>query len=122
MTLVIVLLLLSVVMNTVAQVSLKRGLVALASPITPKSEILSLISRALTNRGILVWLAMFLPATILWIKVLSLTDLSFAYPFQSLSLVLISLSSVFVLGEWMTKKQWGGLALILLGIILISRS
>ncbi|NOT57882.1 MAG: EamA family transporter [Deltaproteobacteria bacterium] len=122
MTLVVFLLLLSVVMNTVAQVSLKRGLVALAHPTTSKSDILSVIARALTNRDIMVWLAMFLPATVLWIKVLSLTDLSFAYPFQSLSLVLISLSSVVVLGERMTKKQWGGLAFILLGIILISRS
>jgi undecaprenyl phosphate-alpha-L-ara4N flippase subunit ArnE len=62
------------------------------------------------------------PAMILWLKAISMTDLSFAYPFLSLSLVLIAMGSIVFLKEAMTARQWTGVALILLGIVLISRT
>jgi uncharacterized membrane protein len=81
-----------------------------------------LLVRVFTNSFLVIWLVLLLPSMLLWLKALSMTDLSFAYPFQSLNLVLISLGSVVFLKERVTTCQWTGIGLILLGLLLISCS
>ena len=119
MSLVVALLLLSVLTNTISQLSLKRGImtvegVNLLQPAT--------LVPVLRNAFILVWFALLIPSMLLWLKAISMVDLSFAYPFLSLNMVFISLGSVLFLKERVTTKQWSGIILILLGIILISQS
>jgi drug/metabolite transporter (DMT)-like permease len=119
---VVVMLLLSVLMNTVAQLCLKRGVMALRGrsrqtrlhPIT--------LVRFLMNPFMLLWIVLLVPSLFLWLKAISLTELSFAYPFLSLSLVFIILGSIAFLKEQVTTKQWTGIILITFGIILISGS
>jgi drug/metabolite transporter (DMT)-like permease len=113
-------LLLSVLMNAVAQLSLKHGMTALREVNAGALARPTSLAPILMNSFILIWMALLVPSMLLWLKALSMTDLSFAYPFQSLSLVLISLGSVMFLNERVTVRQWAGIALILLGIILIS--
>jgi drug/metabolite transporter (DMT)-like permease len=118
----IVILLLSVLMNAVAQVSLKRGMTTLQAGNIRTSPGPASLVYMLTNPFVVIWLALLMPSMLLWLKALSMTDLSFAYPFQSLSLVCISLGSVVFLKERVTARQWTGIVLILLGIVLISGS
>jgi drug/metabolite transporter (DMT)-like permease len=113
---------LSVVMNTVSQLSLKRALIGLkpadrGNPASP-----TFLTRILKNPFLWIWIGLLLPSILLWLKAISSTELSFAYPFLSLNLVLISLGSVAFLKERMSASQWTGTALILFGLILISRS
>jgi drug/metabolite transporter (DMT)-like permease len=61
-------------------------------------------------------------STVLWLKVLSMAELSFAYPFQSLTLVLISVGSIVFLKERIGARQWGGILLIVSGIFLVSQT
>jgi undecaprenyl phosphate-alpha-L-ara4N flippase subunit ArnE len=109
-------------MNTVAQLSLKRGLTALAARQPQRQSLAASVSGILSKACFLLWMAMLVPSMLLWLKALSMTDLSFAYPFQSLSLVFIALGSIVLLKERVTAKQWVGIVLILIGIVLISRS
>jgi multidrug transporter EmrE-like cation transporter len=58
----------------------------------------------------------------LWLVVLSRLDLSYAYPFLALNLVLITLVSWIVLGEMIPTLRWLGLGLICLGVVVVARS
>lgn len=119
---IVLMLLTSVLLNTIAQLSLKRGVMTLRVGQPQPSGLVFLVSRACSNPFILLWAGLLVPSLLLWIKAISMTDLSFAYPFLSLSLVLISLGSILFLKERVSFRQWTGIALILLGILSISYS
>jgi uncharacterized membrane protein len=112
-------LLLSVCMNTVAQLSLKHGMKTLDAGRLHNSTPHTGLYCVVTNVFIMAWAALLIPSMILWLQALSMADLSFAYPFQSLTLVFIALGSVLFLKEHLTRKQWAGITLILLGIFLV---
>ena len=122
MSLVVALLLLSVLTNTVSQLSLKRGITQLRGVNRENLFRPATLVRVFTNRFVLIWIALLIPSMLLWLKAISLADLSFAYPFLSLNMVFISLGSVILLKEHVSVKQWAGIGLILAGIIFISQS
>jgi uncharacterized membrane protein len=54
-----------------------------------------------------------------WLKLLQGLDLSYLYPFEGLSLVLLIFASRAFLGERMRGSTWIGVALITSGMILV---
>ena len=58
----------------------------------------------------------------IWLVVLSRVSLSFAYPFVSLTYVIILVFDRLVLHESVSGVRWVGVALIMAGILLISRT
>jgi drug/metabolite transporter (DMT)-like permease len=122
MSLVIALLLLSILMNTVSQLCLKRGIMTLGGVNLQNLARPASLMRILRNPFIVIWVALLAPSTFLWLKAISMTELSFAYPFLSLNMVLISVGSILLLKERVTARQCTGIILVLLGIVLISRS
>jgi drug/metabolite transporter (DMT)-like permease len=54
--------------------------------------------------------------------VLSRTSLSFAYPFASLTYVVIVVVDRLVLGEEVPGLRWAGVALIIAGILAVART
>jgi multidrug transporter EmrE-like cation transporter len=77
--------------------------------------------RALTNPGILLGLASAAIAAIAWIGAVSLTDISFAYPFMGLAIVLVLVLAPLVFGETVSLWRWLGVALVCLGITIAAR-
>jgi drug/metabolite transporter (DMT)-like permease len=61
-------------------------------------------------------------SAVLWIAVVSNVDLSLAYPMVSLAYVLVFLASWLFLGEQITALRIAGLAIIVVGVLVISRS
>jgi drug/metabolite transporter (DMT)-like permease len=61
-------------------------------------------------------------ATLIWLLVLFYMEVSKAFPFLSLSFVVILLISRFFLNETVSKQRWLGVAFITLGIALVSLS
>ncbi len=57
-----------------------------------------------------------------WLLVLSRMELSLAYPMMSLGYVLVTLFSKYLFRETVPFHRWTGIATIIFGIILISRS
>ena len=60
--------------------------------------------------------------TILWLKILTTVDLSFAYPFAA-----VSYTGGVLAGQWMLKERvnavrWAGVGLILIGLLFIATS
>jgi len=117
--------LLSVVLAAVAQLTLKYGM----NQVTHNgAQPLQLGNPAQTATRIasvpMVWLGLviFGLSAVVWLIVLSRASLSFAYPFASLTYVIIVLFDRFVLGQDIPSIRYVGVALIVAGIVLISRT
>ncbi len=54
-----------------------------------------------------------------WLKLLQGLDISYLYPFEGLSLVLLVFASNIILGEPMRGSTWIGVTLITSGMILV---
>jgi drug/metabolite transporter (DMT)-like permease len=121
-TMLIGLILVSVTLAALAQLTLKHGVsLAFPPPATFKLDGASVKSMIGTP---VVWLGVFLfaCASVAWVAVLSRTSLSFAYPFVSLTYVFILVADRFFLHEAVPGLRWAGVAFIVTGIILISRT
>ena len=117
--------LLSVGLAAVAQLTLKYGMnqvthqgaqpLVLGNPAQTATRIASVP---------MVWvgLVIFALSAVVWLIVLSKASLSFAYPFASLTYVIIVLFDRFVLGQDIPSIRYLGVGFIVAGIVLISRT
>lgn len=117
------LILVSVALAALAQLTLKHGVNQAA---TVHSGALQLTSASVKDvvSTPAVWggLLLFGLSAVVWLAVLSRTSLSFAYPFASLTYVLILLADRFVLQETIPPLRWAGVACIMLGIVLVAQT
>jgi len=61
-------------------------------------------------------------ASLFWMAAMTKFNISYAYPFMSLSFVLVFLLSIFLFQEPVTTQKIVGLSLIVLGILVTSQS
>ena len=114
----------SVFLAALAQLTLKAGMNHVNDALAPETFSMSGPGvRALVAQP-LVWggLVLFGVSAMVWLVVLSRASLSFAYPFVSITYILILLFDHFVLDEQVGALRWGGVALIASGIFLVSRT
>lgn len=117
------LILLSITLSAVAQVLFKFGMSsdgvkqALASG-SPLQAALAVFLSA----GVLGGLSLYGIGTVLWLGVLSRTEVSLAYPFVGLGFVFTALIGWLLFGDAVGPMRIAGIALIVLGIVVISRS
>jgi drug/metabolite transporter (DMT)-like permease len=120
--LLIALILLSVTLAAVAQLTLKHGV----DQVTDSSGTVRFGAESL--RDILttpaIWAGLFLfgLSALVWLAVLSRTTLSFAYPFASLTYVLILLADRFILEQEVPALRYAGVAFIVVGIVLVAQT
>lgn len=118
----IVLILVSVTLAAVAQLTLKHGM----NQVTARTGVLELTGESARSVVITpaVWigLVLFGLSAVVWLGVLSRTSLSFAYPFAAITYVLILLFDKLVLDEAVPPLRWAGVAFIAIGIFLVSRT
>jgi undecaprenyl phosphate-alpha-L-ara4N flippase subunit ArnE len=71
-----------------------------------------------------LWLALFLygAATLLWVRVLTTTPLSRAYPFMALAFVLVPAASYVFFQETINTRHAVGTALIVAGVLVVARA
>lgn len=70
--------------------------------------------------AMLVALAIYAAATLLWVWVLRTASLSVVYPLYALAFVLVPLLGWMLFGEPMTARHWAGAALIVGGVWLMA--
>ena len=123
-TMLIAMILLSVALAAVAQLALKTGMNEVTDKLSPESFSLNGPSFKALVAQPFVWGGLFLfgISAMVWLVVLSRASLSFAYPFASLTYVLILIFDQFVLKDEVPPLRWGGVAFIGIGIFLISRT
>ena len=84
--------------------------------------LVNIFSRTFTNLYVLGGLAFFGVNAILWLVVLSREKLSFAYPMVAFAYIVTILLSKFILHEDIPLLRWSGLAVIIVGILMIAKS
>ena len=116
----IFMILLSVLLNCAAQVLIRKGMLQ-TGEMTIKN-MLSNIGTLLTN--IWLWIAMLCYAVsiFLWMSILSKVQVSFAYPFLSIGYIISAVIGYFFFQESLSVIRIMGIAVICIGVILISRS
>lgn len=90
-----------------------------ASVAADKSRyVTSLLRQPLLWFGLMLWTA----EVGAWLIVLTETPLAIAYPISTLSYAGVPLAASLVLGEQITRRQRGGMALIVVGVLCIALS
>jgi drug/metabolite transporter (DMT)-like permease len=116
------LILLSVALAAVAQLTLKHGMNLVVDRVG-EVRLDGASFRTIVTTGY-VWagLALFGLSAFVWLAVLSRTSLSFAYPFASLTYVLILLADRFILNQPVPGLRYAGVACIVAGIVLVAQT
>ena len=112
----------SVALAAVAQLLLKHGVTEAGPLSVPGRGMAGTVVRVVTQPGVIGGLALFAVSATLWVVALSRAPLSFAYPFASLTYVLILLFDRFVLHQHIEPLRWAGVGLIIAGLVLVSRT
>ena len=122
MDITVVYIFISVLLGATGQVLLKKGMLLIGPLTLSITEIGDILLRLVTNPFILLGLGTYVVSTVIWLVALSRVDLSYAYPFVSLSYVLMLLASWLLLHENLSPIRLLGTFVIVMGVFLVSRS
>lgn len=107
-------------MSAMAQVALKYG--ANNAARAAAGEGAKSMFALLTSPFSLVGLTLYGLSALLWLRVLSLTDLSVAYAFVGLSFILTLAAGAWFFDERVTLMRVGGTLLISVGVLMVAAS
>lgn len=116
----IVLVFISVCLAVTGQFLMKHGMDMIGR--FPLLMLPAKIISMLLNPFVFAGLSCFVLSAILWLVVLPRMELSYVYPMVAFGYVIAVIASVFILKEQVTWLRWLGVAVISLGVFLISRS
>jgi multidrug transporter EmrE-like cation transporter len=108
----------SVVSGAIGQLVLKAGMKELG-PLQLSAETLV---RMATNPLVIVGIAIFAVSTVLWLLALMKADLSFAFPFLSLTYIVVLFGGTVLFHEEVTLARVIGFAVIVIGVWIVARS
>lgn len=119
-----VLILVAVLLGVVGQLLLKMGITQVGT-LAFGSDLAGLIQlglRVFGNLKVLGGFAAYGLSSLFWIVVLSKVDLSLAYPMLALNYVLVPLTAWLFLGEQVPTLRWLGAGVVIIGVVIISRT
>jgi multidrug transporter EmrE-like cation transporter len=118
----IVYILVAVVGSAAGQLLLKKGMSTMGPLTISASQIPSMLWRLGTNPYVVVGLLIYVCGTVFWLAALSRVDLTFAYPFASLSYIVMIVGGWQLFGERVDAWRVLGSLAVMAGVILVSRS
>jgi multidrug transporter EmrE-like cation transporter len=81
-----------------------------------------MIKKVAANSYILLGLGSYVISVAIWLLVLARVEVSYAYPFLSVGYVVVTVMGYFLFQENLTWMRILGISVIILGVILLSRS
>ena len=119
----LIIMLMAVTAGTVGDLLLAKGMKEMGDISAMNLRgILNVAFQALTTPKLIIGTVMLAIFFFLWLAVLSWEDLSVALPMQALNYVLVALLAQFYLGEHVSPLRWGGIVLVCIGVMLITKS
>lgn len=120
---IVSMIIISILLSSAAQLLLKYGA---SSPSLQKAiyshSILNLLHAIMFTPQIIFGLACFGLSLILWIVILSRTEVSFAYPFVALGICLTIVAGWFFFNETLSVMRLIGVAIVVAGVITVANS
>ena len=114
--------LISVLLGAAGQILLKRGMNNMGAVTLSLNQLPMILLRMLTEPSVFGGLVIYLSSTVFWLAALSRVDLSYAYPFASLSYVIMLVASWILFHENITISRLVGTAVIGIGVLMVYRA
>ncbi len=115
-------LLAGVLLNATAQLALKAATQRLGVLSPEHGDLLQMGLRIMLQPAVWAGLFCYALSVVLWIVVLSRTDVSVAYPFLSIGYVVAALAAWLFLGEVLSVQRIVAIAVICIGVLLLYRA
>jgi multidrug transporter EmrE-like cation transporter len=116
------LILTGVFLNAFAQVLLKKGMLSIGYFEFNFQTFIPIIKKVTINPYILSGLASYVISVAVWLLVLARVEVSYAYPFLSVGYVVVTLMGYFIFQENLPWMRVAGIAVIVVGVLLLSQS
>jgi multidrug transporter EmrE-like cation transporter len=111
-----------VVLNSFAQLGLKMATGTTGAIAGTRQGVWLAGQQLATTAAFWVALSCYALSVVVWIVGLSRLPVSQAYPVLSLGYIIAALLAWIVLGEVVSLTRWAGIAVIIAGVLLVSRS
>jgi drug/metabolite transporter (DMT)-like permease len=111
----------SVSLNATAQIFLRKAMLT-HGPVPPIAEPTAIVWWCVTNINLWMGMVCYVFSIGTWLAVLSRAQVTTAYPLLSIGYIIAAIMSVMLLGETLGPAKIGGIGLICLGVIFITRA
>ena len=118
----LLLILFGVLLNASAQILLKQGMLRVGHFAFSWHAMTPIFLKAIASPYILSGLLCYGISVVVWLLVLSRTEISLAYPLVSIGYVITATAAYFLFHEHITPTRLAGIALIMAGVFLITRT
>ncbi len=118
----ILLILFSVSLNAVAQLFIRQGMLQIGKVSLRFDQLWHMAMKGLTNLYLMNGMLCYAVSIITWMVVLSKVNVSLAYPFLSVGYIITAVLAYFILNEPFTLQKMIGIAVICLGVIILTYS
>ena len=115
------LILAGVLLNAIGQVLLKKGMLGIGYFEFHFQSLFAVIRKVTMNPYILSGLGSYVISVAVWLLVLARVEVSYAYPFLSVGYVVVTLMGYFFFQENLSWMRVVGVAVIVVGVLLLSR-
>ncbi len=88
----------------------------------PSGKVAGMVVRAVTNPWLLLGVALQATFFFTYLALLSRADVSLVLPLTALDYIVVAVLAHHLLGEPVTPARWGGIVLIVTGVVLMSRT
>ena len=113
----------SVCLSSVAQLFLKVGMSdSKIINALERGDMLRLFATTATSWSVIVGLALYVLGALAWLLVLTKADVSFAYPFMGAAFVLTMFLAYVFLGEPVSTGRLLGTLVVVFGLIIVAKS
>ncbi len=116
------LLMTGVLLNAGAQLLLKAGTNSVGAFEYSSANILPVGWKLATEPHIIGGLACYVVSVVVWIMALSRVEVSVAYPLLSVGYVVNAMAAWYLFGEAVTPLRLAGIGVIIIGVVLVTRS
>lgn len=111
----------SIIIGALGQVWIKKGINNLGQ-LDFSSALINTYLKVFLSPYVLLGIFVYYIGVFFWLYALSKVDLSFAFPFVSLSYVLVFFLSWWFLGEHISILRWIGIMTICFGVLIVGKS
>jgi len=112
----------AVIINVAAQLLLKAGMDKLGYFNISWANVIPVAFKLMGNLFIIGGFSCYIFSAIIWLIVLSRTEVSVAYPLISIGYILNAIAAYYLFGEALTFMRIAGIVVIMIGVYLIART
>ena len=116
------LILITMLLNTVAQIFLKAGMIKIGTFSFTWENLFPILAQVSSSSWIIFGVAIYASSVLTWLMVLSRVPVSIAYPMTSLAYITSAIAACYFFGENLTPIRIAGIFVIILGVYLVGKS